>query len=335
MSGGAGAGRIRVGLIGMGSWAREAYLPALDGQSGVDVMAVAARTRATRDEARHRFGPNVELYPGYAELLDGSNVDAVMIGLPPELTAEAVATAVEAGVHIFVEPPFAAAGETEAALEAAEGSGRVFHADTELRYLPVVDAVRGLVAAGGAGRPLLVRVELSNDWAAKGALGPPFMGSLAFSLGVWYLDVVMAVVEARAERADLFGSYPPGSSAMQIGTATVQFDGGTVGEWAFNQCSGADLALRLKVVGSEGEVEADLIEGSLRHRGLGGEWRHDRADCARPAFGFVGMRESVDAFLASVRAGSPSGPGAAEYRRLHAVLSALLLSEREKRSVQV
>ena len=203
-----GSGQTRVGLIGLGSWAKEAYVPILHDQRNVSVGAVAARTQATRRAAAGLFGPDVELYSDYRDLLDRSDVGAVMVGVPPELTTEVAVAAVEADRHVFVEPPLAIGDDADRLLDLAEKSERVFHADLELRYLPVVAAVRSLVEKGGLGRLLLVRVELETDWAGQEAMKEPFLGSMAFSVGPWYLDLIDALVDGRPERVDLFGSYP-------------------------------------------------------------------------------------------------------------------------------
>lgn len=329
------SGQTRLGLIGLGAWAKEAYVPVLREHSNVSVGAVAARTQATRQAAADLFGPDVELYSDYTDLLDRSDVGGVMVGVPPELTTKVAIAAVEADRHVFVEPPLAIGDDTDALLDLAEKSGRVFHADVELRYLPVVAAVRSLVGNGGLGRLLLVRVVLETDWAGRGAMNEPFLGSMAFSLGTWYLDVVDALVDRTPERVDLFGSYPAGAPIMQAGTASVQFAEGAVGEWAFNLGSGKELDLRLRVVGTEGEAEANLLDGAFRHHTFGMEWRSESADCARPVLGFVGMRESVGSFVAAVRGEGVSSSGAGMYRRLHTVLSALRRSEQQRRSVNL
>ena len=327
----AGSGNpIDIGLVGLGSWAKEAYVPALVEESGVTVRAVAARTEETRRAALRLFGKDTELYADYTALLEGSQVEAVMIGLPPELSAKAALEAVEADKHVFVEPPFGVGGDSDRLLDAAEGAATVFHVDVELRYLPVVEAMRELLHGGVLGRLLLVRAELANDWARGPDSGNPFLGSQVFSLGPWYVDLLDAVADADPSRVDVFGSYLPDTSHMVTGTATIQFASAAVGEWAFNLTANKELELRLKVTGTEGEAEADLVGGSYRYRAFDSEWRLGSADCARPEHGFVGLRESVSAFLAAVRGEGSSRSGAGTYRRLHAGLTSLRQSETER-----
>ncbi len=79
---------IGIGLIGLGSWARSAYVPVLQELPGVTVRAVAARTEDTLGLASRLFGSEVELYTDYNRLMADPNVDAVMIGLPSKVSGQ-------------------------------------------------------------------------------------------------------------------------------------------------------------------------------------------------------------------------------------------------------
>ena len=322
--------QIRIGLVGLGSWARASFVPILRERNDVEVRAVAARTEATRDTARDLLGDGVELYQDYTELLESADVDAVMIGLPPALTDEAVTAAVAAGMHVFVEPPLGAE-----ALAVQVPDEMVFHADLELRYLPVVTKLSQVVSSGQLGRLLKVRVELDNDWGMNGEIREPFQASTVFGLGNWYVDLFHAFIETKPVRVDIFGSYPRSATLMEVGTATVQYSDGVTGEWAFNLRSSQELDLRLRVVGTDGQAEADLITGAYGYRSRDGGEANGSADCSRPVYGFVGMRESIEAFLAAVQGGPATASGTDTYRRLHSVLSALRRSEHEARSVRL
>ena len=317
---------LRIGLVGLGSWARRSYLPVLQERQDVSVNAVAARTEATRELARSLVGPDVQLYADYAELLANAQIDAVMIGLPFSLTVPAATAAVQARVHVFVEPPFRDDEEAGRLLELAAGSNKVFHADVELRYLPVVTAVAKLASRGQLGDLLRVRVELGNDWSSREAWEPAH-SSMVFGLGTWYIDLLDAILVADPVRADVFGSYPRLPSVMEVGTASLKYPSGAVGEYAFNLRNGRGLELSLQLIGTTGEAEADLIDGTYRYRATGGDWTTGTADCSRPMHGFVGMRESVSAFIAATQGGSETRSGPTMYRRLQRTLSALRRSE--------
>jgi predicted dehydrogenase len=316
---------LRIGLIGFGNWAREAYVPVLHEQPGVRISAVAARTEATRERAREQFGPDTELYGGYEDLIEASDVDAVMIGLPSSLAAEAAGAAVQAGRHVFVEPPINGASDTGGVLDLAERSDTVFHVDLELRYLPVVDALREMASEGRLGRLLVARVELVNDWFRHRTETEAQKGFDVFGLGTWYIDLLDAIFDQSPERVSVHGSYPRYDNLMELGTAVLEYPDTALGEWQIN-LSGGGWELRLNLTGTEGQVEADLMSGIYRYRAAGEAWRTVTVDASRPEHGFVGMRESVLAFLAAVRGETPSRSGPETYRRLHGTLAALTRS---------
>ena len=326
---------IDIGLIGLGSWAKSAFVPALQEHAGVNIRAVAARTQATRDAARDLFGPDIRLYDDYSELVEHDPVEAVMIGLPRSNTVDSAAAAVRAGKHVFVEPPLGYGLDSGLLLEQAVQGGKVFHVDLELRYLPIVAALEEIVIGGGLGRLLQVRVELENDWGRRRVAEAEAQDSIGVGLGTWYIDLLDLFAEQVPHRLDVFAGYPTRSDQMEIGTVSIEYPGGLLGEWAFNLRSGKDLELRLKIVGAEGEASADLMSGSYRYRTRQTGWKSGTADCSRPIRGFVGMKESVSAFLGAVTGEGETRSGPAMYSRLHATLGALRRSEAGKASVRL
>ena len=99
---------LKVGLAGLGEWARRAYVPILaelEAAGEIEVAAVSARSEATRQVARELLGEGVRLYGDYGELLGDAELEAVFLALPNALHAEAVAAAVGSGKHVFFEPP--------------------------------------------------------------------------------------------------------------------------------------------------------------------------------------------------------------------------------------
>jgi predicted dehydrogenase len=322
---------IRIGLIGLGSWAKSAYVPILQEQSNVRVVAVAAKSSATLQAARNIFGPSTSTHDDYHDLLNHTEVDAVMIGLPASLTAPATIAALNADKHVWVEPPIEVADEGNGVLELASKSDKVFHVDLELRYLPVVKSIQDIVSAGDIGRLLFVRVELSNG-SARVEDEPEKSGDV-IGLGTWYIDLLDAFVGIEPQRVDVFASYPRYAGLMEWGAFTLQYPDGVVGEWLVNPHNAGDWELRVKLVGSEGEVEANLMDGSYRHRTAGNSWLSGSADCSRPKSGFVGMRESVQAFLAAIQGEKNSLSGPEPYQRIHRSLEALRQSGQQKRSI--
>ena len=89
---------LKVGLAGLGEWARNAYVPILQelcAAGQVEITAVSARSEATRQVARELLGPDVQLYADYSELLQDTTVEAVFLALPNALHSQAIEAALD------------------------------------------------------------------------------------------------------------------------------------------------------------------------------------------------------------------------------------------------
>ncbi len=315
---------LRIGLIGFGSWAREAYIPALLEDADVEVVAVAARSEQTHDAAREVLGPDLHHYGNYRRMLAEVDVEAVMIGVPSEVSPEAALASVQSGKQVFVEPPLGQSKTTDRLLGVASKSGRVFHVDLEGRYLPAMDAVRDVVGNPGFGALETVTVELDNNWAIEWGKGHPGMVT---GLSTWYVDLIDYLVESPPEEAEVVGAEE------KVGQATMSYHGGVEGVWRFNLQTGGELSFRITATGELGTVRADLLTGEYQWQLSGDSGSGDAPSL--PAQGFGGMSESVQAFLSAVRGLGETRSGPSEYGRVHTTIGALNRSWKEGSAVRV
>jgi predicted dehydrogenase len=98
--------KIRVGLVGCG-FVSELHMYAFRRVYGVDVevAAVAARGDHVVEFADHHKIPRV--YRSLAELIADRELDVIDICTPPNLHAEMIIAAMQAGKHVICEKPFA------------------------------------------------------------------------------------------------------------------------------------------------------------------------------------------------------------------------------------
>ena len=93
---------IRVGLIGAGGNTRKLHIPGFKKQSGVEVVAVANRTRESGQKVADEFAiPTV--HGDWRALLADASVDAVCIGTWPYMHSTLTIAALEAGKHVLCE----------------------------------------------------------------------------------------------------------------------------------------------------------------------------------------------------------------------------------------
>jgi predicted dehydrogenase len=94
----------RIGLVGFGAIAENAYLRALRGM-GVVVAAVAEVSETRRNAASHSL-PAANIYSTHAKMLSTEKgLDALIVATPPLYHADAVLAGLESGLHILCEKP--------------------------------------------------------------------------------------------------------------------------------------------------------------------------------------------------------------------------------------
>ncbi len=328
--------RVRLGLIGLGEWPRQAYVPVLKELESVEVYAVAARSSATRQYARQQFGEQVVVYSDYRDLLADPAVEAVTLAVPNPIHEEALDAAVSSGKHLFYEPPIAHSPDAiTRILGAMAASDRVIQADLELRHLPAIRALGECLGAGTIGDPLMASVRLWCNWGYGGGrwnCDPQEEGFFPW-LGCWYLDLLDCVFAAAPERATVTGGYAANGRLMDHGWASLEFPAGQIGRFDFNLVAVGGLEVGLSVLGSGGELDIDLIRGVLRWRGPDGAWHEAMHPASEPACGFVGMRECLSRFIESVRAGRPSQANIEIARRVHAAMVGCAQAEAARATV--
>jgi UDP-N-acetylglucosamine 3-dehydrogenase len=209
------AAPTRIGVIGCGLIARRTHLPAYAASADADLVAVCSGSRASAESAAAEFGVR-RVHDDWRALIADSEIDAVDICAPNALHAPIAIAASQAGKHVLVEKPMALSlAEADAMIAAARAAERVLMVAHNLRYQPVYEAIKRIVADGLIGRPLAARGVFmhagpdefwgaTSDWfwqeqaAGGGALLD--MGIHMIDLLRWFIDEPVVEVEAMTAR---------------------------------------------------------------------------------------------------------------------------------------
>jgi predicted dehydrogenase len=136
------APRLGVGIIGAGGFATfladaVASLPEVVLRAVSDVRPEAARRLADAHDAR--------VGGSWADLVDQSDVDIVVVATTPDSHAALAGAALEAGKHVFCEKPLALHdAEARALVSTVERTGGVLVVDHVMRYNPLLRALTRL-----------------------------------------------------------------------------------------------------------------------------------------------------------------------------------------------
>jgi predicted dehydrogenase len=225
-------------------------------------------------------------YESLAELASDSNVNVVHVCTPNYLHCEQVSTLLKAGKHVLCEKPLAMDTKESAALvELARTTGRAAGVDYNLRYYPLCQEARALIARGDIGEPRIVRGGFLQDWLFyptdwNWRLESQLGGELraVSDIGTHWLDLTSwltgkRVVELCADlatiipvrmrprgRTETFQSAVGASDPISISTddyasVLLRFEGGPRGVMTVSQVSaGRKALLEIEISGSEGSL---------------------------------------------------------------------------------
>lgn len=134
--------QMKVGVIGLGSFAHAARLPVLASLDNVELTACMVRTQATVDRIARQFGFQKK-YTVLEDLIEESGIDAAFVITPKQTHYEIVMPLLESGIHVFCEKPMAMSiKEAKEMVDQAEKFGQVLMIGFNRRYAPVYEQAK-------------------------------------------------------------------------------------------------------------------------------------------------------------------------------------------------
>ena len=165
--------RIRLGFIGLGNRGDQ-VLDAFLTHPDAEVVAICDLWQPYLDLAADKIGGQPRQFKDYRRLLDGQDVDAVVICTPDHWHALQTIHACQAGKDVYVEKPLSLrVAEGRRMVEAARAHRRVTQVGLNRRSTPFCQEAVTLVRGGGLGTITTVRsFHIQNEWP-KGIGSPP------------------------------------------------------------------------------------------------------------------------------------------------------------------
>lgn len=150
---------VKIGLIGAGLIGRE-HAKYCQSSSEVELVGIADPSTAAAELAQIL---DVAHYADYKEMLQRSDIQAVIAAVPNALHASVAVDALECGLPVLVEKPLAdSLDAARQIVEATRQTGVPVLVGHQRRYAPDVAAARKFIASGGVGD--VVSVGILSTW---------------------------------------------------------------------------------------------------------------------------------------------------------------------------
>ena len=276
---------IRVGFVGAGANTRKHHLPKLKAQPGVELVAVANRSKESGDRVAREFGIG-RVHDDWQEIVEASDIDAVCIGTWPYMHSVMSIAALERGKHVLCEARMAMnAPEGRRMLEASRKAPHLIAQLVPAPHTLEVDTtIQTLLGEGFVGEVLAVELNTSAGrfvepdapmhWRQDISLS----GHNILNMGIWYEAMMRWLGPAHRVTAMSKVAVPHRKDATGASHEVrvpdhvdilAQFRGGAVAHLRFSSVTGLAPASEAWIFGHEGtlRLEADTLRLTGGRRG--------------------------------------------------------------------
>jgi len=273
--------KIRVGIIGAGSWTVASHLPNLARHDDVEFVGVSRKGPELLEKIAIQYGFQVAS-EDYRDVL-AAGVDVCIVASPSGFHAEHALAALESGAHVMCEKPVTIDPESAWMLaRRAEELNKAFVVSFGWNYRPMIQKAKAMMDEGGIGRlehmtvhmASATRELLSNTgsypqsspesvpeqstWTDPSLSGGGYgQAQLTHALGLAFW-----LTGARAISGFATMSAPLNAPVELHDAIVYNYDGGGIGVLsgasAHLGANGNKHSLEVRAVGSEGQLLVDV-----------------------------------------------------------------------------
>ncbi len=246
---------VRWGLLSTARINRR-LIPAIRASARGELVAVASRSQAAADRYAAEWDIS-QAFGSYETMLDSGAVDAVYIGLPNHLHAEWTIRALQAGVHVLCEKPFATTlDQVDAMFGTAAATGCVLAEALMYRHHPQTKLAHEWVQRGRLGDITLVRGVFNFKLQDRGnvRLFPEMGGGCLWDVGIYPLSFAQYILGGPPDRVS--GVQWVGDSGVdEVFAGQMTYPGGSVAQ--ISSSFHTPFVTVAEILGTEGRLLLD------------------------------------------------------------------------------
>jgi predicted dehydrogenase len=305
---------IRVGFVGAGANCRRHHIPKLRAQAGVELVAVANRSRESSEGVAKEYGFS-RVEDDWRKVIRAPDIDAVCIGTWPYMHREVTVAALGAGKHVLCEARMAmnAAEGREMLAASRQTPNLVAQLVPSPPTLEFDSTLSSMIADGYVGEVLAVELHTTQQAGFVDREAPmhwrqdiSLSGHNILSMGIWYEAMLRWLGPARRvtamtktavpRRKDSGGAWREVKVPDHVDILANLKDGG-VAHLRFSGVTGLAPATDLWIFGSEGTLR---LEPEAKRLTAGRRGDKELKEVAVPAERRIGWRVEEE-FVNAIR----------------------------------
>lgn len=270
---------VKIGVIGCGVIGSR-HLSIASESENTELVAAADLVDSYRERAAERFNPP-KMYTNDIDLLDDSDVEAVVLAFPTQYRTDVALRAFERGKHVLIEKPIAMNVTEVNKMIAARGELVSGCCSSRNRFNKAARLVTELITSGGLGelRTVFCRAlsgcgKQPNSprpaWRLTKALNG---GGILVNWGCYDIDYLLGITGWTLKPKTVFAqtwTVPPvfdshiaeGSDAETHYTALVRCEDGTVINLERGEFMSSHSHSNWEIIGTEGALKLRMGDGN-------------------------------------------------------------------------
>ncbi|KPK70724.1 MAG: hypothetical protein AMJ84_07360 [Acidithiobacillales bacterium SM23_46] len=258
-------GKLGVAIHGVGDVAY-AHAASWMKNPHVAIVSVSSRRKESAQRLVEKMGLDCTVHESFDQVLKDDRVDIVNISGPNHVHCEQGIAAAEAGKHVLMEKPMALSMDENRALrDAVAGAGVRSVVSFVLRWNPLFENLKSLLAAGTIGELFYVEVDYWHgigpwyrgwQWARTKKAGGSTMlfgGCHAVDAMRWFANDEVVEVSAFSNNAK--GLYEYDANVV----ALLKFRGGAIGKTSALFDAEMPYTFNIDLAGTEGTLRDNRL----------------------------------------------------------------------------
>ncbi len=232
----------------------------------VTIVSISSRRRQSAERLARQFGLDCTIYDDFDQVIRDDRVDIVNLSGPNDVHTPQGIAAAQAGKHLLMEKPMCLSMDENRALrDAVAKAGVRSVVSFVLRWNPLFQNLKTLLAAGAVGRLFYLEVDYWHglapwwtgwEWGHTKAAGGSTMllgGCHAVDALRWFSG--REIVEVAAYSNNLKGHFEFDANVVAI----LKFDDGSIGKTSALFDAEIPYAFNIDLLGTEGSLRDNRI----------------------------------------------------------------------------
>jgi len=253
--------KIRYGVIGNGARG-QALIDAAVKTGEIEIVALADSQENMLKEAA-KLVPSAKMFRNYTDLLEFSEVEAVVVATPNHTHKEIVLKCIEAGKHIFSEKPVATnLNDFDEIANKLKGTNLVYQVGIELRYSQMGSKLKEIVDSGSIGQVKMMWCKEFRPPFKDGSDGwriSPKSGGTFLEKNVHHFDLFNWLIGSKPIKVSAFGGSDviyKNEGILDNGVVIIEYENGARASLVLSLFHELGFFMEMGALGETGRIEA-------------------------------------------------------------------------------